>query len=181
MRNPHVGSVIGQEHDGSKRPAGLHREEVASYGKNLDLLQPRDMEPNCMQTTCMATCPSAKQITPPFQDMYYLEKNDDALHSAPTQTKQPLNNASLIGPKLLDTHSDKPQPASHTHSPKHPDSPCHSHHEHTFIYPQDQAQEMADLEQKLSSLSLGRSNDETVSYVQISVHPQTALAWNQVT
>ena len=22
-----------------------------------------------------------------------------------------------------------------THSPKHPDSPCHSHHEHTFIYP----------------------------------------------
>ena len=90
MRNPHVGSVIGQEHDGSKRPAGLHREEVASYGKNLDLLQPRDMEPNCMQTTCMATCPSAKHITPPFQDMYYLEKNNDALHSAPTQTKQPF-------------------------------------------------------------------------------------------
>ena len=90
MRNPHVGSVIGQEHDGSKRPAGLHREEVASYGKNLDLLQPRDMEPNCMQTTCMATCPSAKQITPPFQDMYYLEKNNDALHSAPTHTKQPF-------------------------------------------------------------------------------------------
>nr|POE83261.1 hypothetical protein CFP56_65939 [Quercus suber] len=47
--------------------------------------------------------------------------------------------------------------------------------------PQDQAQEIVNLEQIGSGLSLGRSNDETVSYVQILVHPRTALAWNQVT
>ena len=47
--------------------------------------------------------------------------------------------------------------------------------------PHDQAQEIANLEQIWSSLSLGRSNDETVTYVRILVHLQTALAWNQVT
>ena len=40
---------------------------------------------------------------------------------------------------------------------------------------------MATLEQIWSGLSLGCSKDETVSYVQIPVHPRTALAWNQVT
>ena len=47
--------------------------------------------------------------------------------------------------------------------------------------PQTQAQEMAALEQIWSGLSLGRSEDEMVSYVRIPVHPWTALAWNQVT
>ena len=47
--------------------------------------------------------------------------------------------------------------------------------------PQTQAQEMAALEQIWSGLSLGRSEDETVSYVRIPVHPWTALVWNQVT
>ena len=66
MCNPHVGLVIRQRPDGSKRPAGLHREEVASHGKNLDLLQPREMDSDCMQTPCMATCPSAEHLTPSF-------------------------------------------------------------------------------------------------------------------
>ena len=37
------------------------------------------------------------------------------------------------------------------------------------------------LEQIWSSLSLGRSNDKTVSYVPIPVHPQAAMVWNQMT
>ena len=45
----------------------------------------------------------------------------------------------------------------------------------------EQAQEMEALEQIWSGLSLGRSEDETVSYVCIPVHPRTAMAWNQVT
>ena len=61
------------------------------------------------------------------------------------------------------------------------DSPCHSHHEHPFNYPQDQAQEMVNLKQIWSGVSFEHSNDETVSYVRIQVHPRTALAWNQVT
>nr|POE83262.1 cysteine-rich receptor-like protein kinase 11 [Quercus suber] len=101
-------TATGQGHDGSKRPAGLHREKVASHSKNLDLLQPREVGSDCMQTPCMATCPSAEQLTPSFQDMQHLEKNIDVLHSTPAQPKQLLNNASLIGPKLFNTHSDRP-------------------------------------------------------------------------
>ena len=40
---------------------------------------------------------------------------------------------------------------------------------------------MEALEQIWSGLSLGRSEDETVSYVCIPVHPRTAMAWSQVT
>ena len=47
--------------------------------------------------------------------------------------------------------------------------------------PQDQAQEMVNLKQIWSGVSFKRSNNETVSYVRIQVHPRTALAWNQVT
>ena len=42
----------------------------------------------------------------------------------------------------------------------------------------EQAREMEALEQIWSVLSLGRSEDETVSYVRILVHPRTAMAWN---
>ena len=37
------------------------------------------------------------------------------------------------------------------------------------------------LEQIWSGLSLSLSNDETVSYVRIPVHPWAAMVWNQVT
>ena len=40
---------------------------------------------------------------------------------------------------------------------------------------------MEALEQIWSGLSLGRSEDETVSYVRIPIHPRTAMAWSQVT
>ena len=45
----------------------------------------------------------------------------------------------------------------------------------------EQAREMEAFEQIWSGLSLERSEDETVSYVRISVHPRTTMAWNQVT
>ena len=44
-----------------------------------------------------------------------------------------------------------------------------------------QTREMTALEQIWSGLSLGRSDDETVSYVRIPVHPRVAMAWNQAT
>ena len=37
------------------------------------------------------------------------------------------------------------------------------------------------LEQIWSGLSLSRSNDKTVSYVPIPVHPRAAMVWNQMT
>ena len=40
----------------------------------------------------------------------------------------------------------------------------------------EQAQEMEALEQIWSDLSLGRSEDETVSYVRIPVYPRTTMA-----
>ena len=48
--------------------------------------------------------------------------------------------------------------------------------------PPSQAHElmMANLEQVWSSLSLEHSQDELVSFVRISVHPRTAMVWNQV-
>ena len=72
-----------------------------------------------MQVTCMATYPSTKQLTPYLQDIQHLEDKNDDLHPAPTQTTLFMNNDSLIRPKLFDTRSDRPWPASHTHSPKH--------------------------------------------------------------
>ena len=45
----------------------------------------------------------------------------------------------------------------------------------------DQAQDMEELKQIWSGLSLERFEEETVSYVRIPVHPRTAMAWNQVT
>ena len=46
--------------------------------------------------------------------------------------------------------------------------------------PPTHAQEMADLEQIWSGLSLEHLHDETVSFVWIPIHPQTAMVWNQV-
>ena len=122
MCNPQVGSAMGQTLDGLKQPAGFHRDEVASHAKYQLLLQPCEVDTDCMQTTCMNTCPSAEQNPPSFQAMHSVEKTKAALYSAPTQPEHILHNAPLIGPKLLNSHSNKPQPVSHSHSPQHPDS-----------------------------------------------------------
>ena len=45
---------------------------------------------------------------------------------------------------------------------------------------QDHEHTMANLEQIWSGLSLEHSHDETMSFVRISIHPRTALVWNQV-
>ena len=46
--------------------------------------------------------------------------------------------------------------------------------------PLTHAQEMADLEQIWSGLSLEHLHDETMSFVRIPVHPRTTMLWNQV-
>ena len=135
MRTPLTGSMIGQELDGSKKLSRIHRNEVASHSKNMVLLQPRELASDFMQASCMNTCSSDDLITPSSQAMQFLEKTNTALHSAPTQPQHLLNDASLIGPKLLDSHSDRPWLASNSYSPKHPDPPCHTHHEHTSNFP----------------------------------------------
>ena len=66
---------------------------------------------------------------------------------------------------------------SHFYPPL-PNTPSMSTHSSN---PHDHAQQMELLEQIWSGLSLSRSNDETVSYVRIPVHPRVAMVWNQVT
>ena len=82
---------------------------------------------------------------------------------------------------------------SSTHTPTDPDlqaTPTHQNNPNLQPTPtmnshtpnlHNQAREMEELEQIWSGLSLERFEEETVSYVRILVHPQTAMAWNQVT
>ena len=85
-----------------------------------------------------------------------------------------------------DQNSSTPTPTDpdlwHTPSPQSNSTlpATHSMNSHSPT-PQTQTQEMAKLEQIWSGLSLGRSEDETVSYVLIPVLPRMALAWNQMT
>ena len=86
--------------------------------------------------------------------------SSDQISSTPTPTNPDLHL------------STKPQSNSHllatptmnNHTPSHP---VH-------------VQEMADLKQIWSGLSLEHLQEETVSFVRIPVHPQTAMLWNQV-
>ena len=134
-----------------------------------------------MQATCINTCPSFEQNPPSFQAMHSVEKTKVALYSAPTQPKHLLHNApSSDQISLTPTQTDPDLHLTPTHHNL-PHLPTTPNMNTPSSFPHDQAQEMANLEQIWSSLSLGRSNDETVTYVWIPVHPQTALAWNQVT
>ena len=49
LRNLYVGSAKGQPLDGLTQPTGFHCDEVASKGKSQLLLQPREVDMDCMQ------------------------------------------------------------------------------------------------------------------------------------
>ena len=77
------------------------------------------------------------------------------------------------------TNPDLHQTPSHQNSPSLPTTPTmHTHS--TTPPPLNPAQEMAILQQIWNGLSLGCSNNETVSYVHIPVHPWATMALNEV-
>lgn len=76
--------VIGQGNDGSSRPAGIHRDEVASLGENQFLQQPRELEMEGMQVPCMDNRPSTDQFSQNSKGKKTLENKKDVLHSMPT-------------------------------------------------------------------------------------------------
>ena len=57
-------------------------------------------------------------------------------------------------------------------------TPIMNYHSST---PQAYEQEMENLEQLWSELSLEHTSNEMVSYVRILVYPRTAMQWNQMT
>ena len=57
-RTHQINSMIGQEFDGVKRPAGFYCGKVASHGNNTNLLQPFEEGMECMHEPCKAGCPS---------------------------------------------------------------------------------------------------------------------------
>ena len=65
-------------------------------------------------------------------------------------------------------------PQSNSHLPAIPTMNSHT------PSPPAHTQEMVDLEQIWSGLSLEHLHDETMSFFRIPVHPQTAMLWNQV-
>lgn len=135
MSTPQAEVVIGQENDGSSRPAGIHLDEVTLHVENQFLQQPRDMEMEGMQVPCMDNCPSTDQLSQNSKGKKTLELKRDVLHTMPTQTTLPLKNESPIGSKIFDPHSDTPRPSVYTHSPKQRASPHNSLHASTFNYP----------------------------------------------
>ena len=83
---------------------------------------------------------------------------------------QPSSTVTLTN---FDLHlSTTPQSNSHMAAP-----PTMNSHTHS---PPTHAQEMADLEQIWSGLSLEHLHEETVSFFWIPIHPQTTMVWNQV-
>ena len=99
------------------------------------LLQSSDVALDCICDPCMANCPSKYQHTPHVHGMQQGKDKRVVQQPEPTPTAILSNNGSLLGSKFLDTHSDEPKSETHTHSLKHPTSPCHSHHAHSITYP----------------------------------------------
>ena len=149
--------MIGQEFEGVTKPVGFDCGKVASQGKNVILLQPREDKLVCMHNPCKAVCPSLKLqpsdvaldglSTPCMASCPYLDKPTSHIHDMqqtkdirepqpePTPTGLNLNNGFVLGPKLLNIHSEGPRPKLFTHSPKHPTPSCHSHREQSCSFP----------------------------------------------
>nr|POF21214.1 hypothetical protein CFP56_07010 [Quercus suber] len=151
MSPPHAIAMTSQMSKGKTKRVGYHRTDVARQGENSFLLLSSEPEEDYMQESHANSCPRLAQMA----------RSSDQNSSAPTP----------IDPDLHFTPS--PQSYLNIHIP-------HSMSTHSAT-PQDQAQQMELLEQIWSGLSLGRSDDETVNYVRIPVHPRAALVWNQVT
>ena len=153
------------------------------HGENHVLLKPRESSKETMQATHMNTYPPFNPISYTSQALHHSNHIRPPTPHGPSQTTLQHTNGSLIKPTILNSHSNRPWSPSNSQPPKQPKSPNYSNHAHTFNYPPpplNQAQEMAILEQIWNGLSLGRSNNETVSYVHIPVHPWATMALNEV-
>ena len=88
--------MIGQEFEGVTKPVGFDCGKVASQGKNVILLQPREDKLVCMHNPCKAGCPSLKLqpsdvaldglSTPCMASCPYLDKPTSHIHDM-QQTK----------------------------------------------------------------------------------------------
>ena len=97
-------------------------------------LQPSDVALDGLSTPCMASCPYLDKPTSHIHDMQQT-KDIREPQPEPTPTALNLNNGFVLGPKLLNIHSEGPRPKPFTHSPKHPTPSCHSHHEQSCSFP----------------------------------------------
>ena len=192
LRNPYVGSAKGQPLDGLTQPVGFHRDKMASNGKSQLLLQPHEVDTDCMQPACMnpvlhrmhhpiKPCilwriPTLLTSLPPHSqnNSCTMPPSSDHSSTTPTQTNPNLpphsQNNSYTMPPSSDHSSTTPtqtDPDLHLTPTHHnlPPLPATPNMNTPSSFPHDQAQEMANLKQIWSSLSLGRSNDETVTYI----------------
>ena len=124
LQNHSTGSVRTFGFNTLEEPAGLTYAEVAMHGEMKNLLRPHTPIPS-MHALPSSSCPRpsapAKAIS--------MQQDTHLSHTAipkitPTPTSPPYG--SLIGPKFIHSHSNRPQPPSHTHSPKQSEPSTHS-------------------------------------------------------
>ena len=141
--------------------------------------KPIDVPLAGMHAPCMAKRPYVVPCMSKDSETQHVEINT-APHTAPTSSRQTPPYDSLIGPTFFHSHPDGSRLEAITHSQNSPHTPANPTMNNQA--PPSQAHElmMANLEQVWSSLSLEHSQDELVSFVRISVHPRTAMVWNQV-
>ena len=185
----------------SKTPRREHG-EVSNQILIPLLGKPREEGMACMHAPCRAGCPSLHprlrdvaqvrvralampnypQAHVPYKNVQSMQLANLTQPSSPEThpTNNHSENGSVLEPTFLDSNSNGPQPAPLNHTPSnfHMAAPP-TMNSHTPS-PPAHAQKMADLEQIWSGLSLEHLHNETVSFIRISVHPRTAMVWNQV-
>ena len=128
LLQPHaIGSVRMPDFNTLGDPSGITCEDVDTHGETKHL--PRPCTPmHSMHVLPSSSCPRPPTLTTtitmqPKAQLPYTNTPKSTL----TQTSPP--HGSLIGPKLVHPHSNRPRPPSHTHSPKQPKPATHSDHE----------------------------------------------------
>ena len=97
-------------------------------------LQPSDVPLDGLKAPCMASYLHPDNPTSNVHDMQQT-KGISAPQSKPIPIALNLNNGSILGPTLLNIHSNRPRPEPITHSPKHPTTSSHSQHEQSHSFP----------------------------------------------
>ena len=133
--NQPFNSVIGQVSKRSARTAGFHRVDVAMHCENKDLLLSCEIDLACMQASYANIYPRITQVSTISQDLLPGESTPathqpETTHTPPTQKDGPLFWSELLNP-----NSNQPRSLHHAHSLIQLESPSHSLHAHSFIYP----------------------------------------------
>ena len=124
LQNQSTGSVKTFGFNTLEGPAGLTCGEVVMHGEKKNLLRPCTPIPS-MHAFPSSSCPRPSTLAKAIsmqQDAHLSHMATPEITLTPTSPPR----GSLIGPKFVHSHSNRPRPPSHAHSPEQSKPSTHS-------------------------------------------------------